>query len=121
MAGICLYSQNINKYAQKRVQKNNLKILRRSGNFSSHQYILMQSLGTKMNYCKKVSVRGEQFTFTMISMAEFLGENVLSRCYRCLVENQKLDTLAKVCISIARWTVLNLGPAWPADVYAAKT
>ena len=69
--------------------------------------------------CKKVSVRGEQFTFTMISMAEFLGENVLD--VRCLVENQKLDTLAKVCISIARWTVLNLGLAWPTDVYAAKT
>ena len=69
--------------------------------------------------CKKVSVRDEQFTFTMISMAEFLGENVLD--VRCLVENQKLDTLAKVCISIARWTVLNLGLAWPTDVYAAKT
>ena len=55
----------------------------------------------------------------MISMAEFLGENVLD--VRCLVENQKLDTLAKVCISIARWTVLNLGLAWPTDVYAAKT
>ena len=57
----------------------------------------------------------------MISMAEFFGENVLD--VRCLVENQKLDTLAKVCISIARWTVLNLGPAWPTDVfvYAAKT
>ena len=54
----------------------------------------------------------------MISMAEFLGGNVLD--VRCLVENQKLDTLAKVCISIARWTVLNLGPAWPTDVYAAK-
>ena len=55
----------------------------------------------------------------MISMAEFLGGNVLD--VRCLVENQKLDTLAKVYISIARWTVLNLGPAWPTDVYAAKT
>ena len=55
----------------------------------------------------------------MISMAEFLGENVLD--VRCWVENQKLDILAKVCIGIARWTVLNLGPAWPTDIYAAKT
>ena len=58
LAGSCKYSQNINKYAQKRVQKNNLKILRRSGNFSSHQCILMHSLGTKMNYCAKRSVSG---------------------------------------------------------------